>query len=357
MQNTTIFSAQELAVATRTNTPDIFAPQEYQNKITEVAKKYLNNYMLRYTDKDVVGLSDLLPIVRNRFENLTVEGIQNGTINNVSDLNNLLRGNAMLEALEEKAIIEAFHNGVLPEATLYVQIFFTYKTIDFMRQTNLLLNDNAQDIFSSLQAYLYELVDDFDFDKIAHGGLPKKYYCQKMYDYYRDKIVKQTSLLSYNRRQAYDLSKARKITESDSRTKTLTQLSQEYDIPKSAIITYFMISNPVYLDVEHARDDGETVSIHESIEDTRDEFDGIEKSECMKQMMSELDEQLNIQRSTTTAVLAAIISYTYSSAGSTKNGRIKKLSQPAYREIADSLQVPVRTVDAVVNKFVETFAS
>lgn len=356
MQNTTILSANELAVATRTNTPVINAPQEYQNKITEVAKKYLNNYMLRYTDKDVVGLSELLPIVRNRMENLTVEGIQNKTINNVSDVNNLLRSNAMLEALEEKAIIEAFHNEV-PEATLYVQIFFTYKTIDFMRQTNLLLNDNAQDIFSSLQAYLYELVDDFDFDKIAHGGLPKKYYRQKMYDYYRDKIVKQTSLLSYNRRQAYDLSKARKITESDSRTKTLTQLSQEYGVPKSAILIHFMTANTVYLDVEkNNRDDGETTSQHESIEDIKNNYDDIEKAECMKQMMSDL-EQMNIKRSTTTAVLAAIISYTYSSNGTTKQGRIKKMSQPVYREIADSLQVPVRTVNEVVNKFVETFAS
>lgn len=357
MQNTTIFSAQELAVATRTNTPDISAPQEYQNKITEVAKKYLNNYMLRYTDKDVVGLSDLLPIVRNRFENLTVEGIQNGTINNVSDLNNLLRGNAMLEALEEKAIIEAFHNGVLPEATLYVQIFFSFKVFDFMKQVNLLLNDNAQDIFSSLQAYLYELVDDFDFEKIAHGGLPKKYYRQRMYDYYRDQIVKQTSMLKINRRQAYDLSKARKITESDSRTKTLTQLSQEYGVPKSAILIHFMTANTVYLDVEkNNRDDGETTSQHESIEDIKNNYDDIEKAECMKQMMSDL-EQMNIKRSTTTAVLAAIISYTYSSNGTTKQGRIKKMSQPVYREIADSLQVPVRTVNEVVNKFVETFAS
>lgn len=356
MQNTAIFSAQELAVATRTNTPVINAPQEYQNKITEVAKKYLNNYMLRYTDKDVVGLSDLLPIVRNRFENLTVEGIQNGTINNVSDVNNLLRGNAMLEALEEKAIIEAYHAGV-PEATLYLQIFFSFKVFDFMKQVNLLLNDGAQDIFSSLQAYLYELVDDFDFDKIAHGGLPKKYYRQKMYDYYRDKIVKQTSLLSYNRRQAYDLSKARKITESDSRTKTLTQLSQDYGVPKSAILIHFMTANTVYLDVEkNNRDDGETTSQHESIEDIKNDFDVIEKSECMKQMVRDL-EQLNIKRSTTTAVLAAIISYTYSATGTTKQGRIKKMSQPVYREIADSLQVPVRTVNEVVNKFVETFAS
>lgn len=353
----TINTNVELATATRTNTPIISAPQEYQNKITEVAKTYIRRYACRYISKEVIGLSELLPIVRNRFENLTVEGIQNGTIKNVSDVNNLLRGNAMLEALEEKAIIEAFHNEV-PEATLYVQIFFSFKVFDFMKQVNLLLNDGAQDIFSSLQAYLYELVDDFDFEKIAHGGLSKKYYRQKMYDYYRDQIVKQTSMLKINRRQAYDLSKARKITESDSRTKTLAQLSQEYDIPKSAIMLHFMISNPIHLDadVSHNRGDGETTNMHENIEDTRNEFDSIEKSECMNQMIRDL-EQLNIKRATTTAVLASIIAYTYSSTGTTKQGRIKKMSQPVYREIADSLQVPVRTVDAVVNKFVETFAS
>lgn len=356
MQNTTILSAKDLVTATRTNTPMINAPQEYQNKITDVAKKYLYNYMVRYA-KDIIGLSEPLMIVRNRIENLLVEGIEKGTINTISDVNGLIRSNCMLEPSEEKAIIEAYHNGV-PEATMYIQVFFSFKVYDYMKNAHLFGLSNEEDTYCSLTAYLFELVKEFDFEKIAHGGLPRSFYNFKFRDYYRDQIVgKQSSLISYNRRQAQDLSKARKITESDGRTKTLTQLSQEYDIPKSAIMTHFMLSNPVYLDVEHARDDGETVSIHESIEDTRDEFDGIEKSECMKQMMSELDEQLNIQRSTTTAVLAAIISYTYSSAGSTKNGRIKKLSQPAYREIADSLQVPVRTVDAVVNKFVETFAS
>lgn len=293
-------------------------------------------------------------IVRNRIENLLVEGLEKGTINTISDANDLLRSNCMLEPSEEKAIIEAFHNGV-PEAAIFIQIFFSFKVHDYIKTAHLI---NDQDIYCSLQAYLFELVKEFDFEKIAHGGLPRSFYNFKFRDYYRDQIVgKQSSLLSYNRRQAYDLSKARKITESDSRTKTLAQLSQEYGVPKSAIMNHFLLSNTVYLDVEIARDDGETTSLlHESIENKRNDFDVIEKSECMAQMVRDL-EQLNIKRSTTTAVLAAIISYTYSSIGTTKQGRIKKMSQPVYREIADSLQVPVRTVDAVVNKFVETFAS
>lgn len=353
----TINTNVELATATRTNTPVINAPQEYQNKITEVAKKYLYNYMLRYS-KDIIGIQEPLMIVRNRIENLLVEGLEKGTINTISNVNDLLRSNCMLEPSEEKAIIEAYHNGV-PEAGIFIQIFFTFKIFDYMKTTHLIGLDNDQDVYCSLQAYLFELVKEFDFEKIAHGGLPRSFYNFKFRDYYRDQIVgKQSSLLSYNRRQAYDLSKARKITESDSRTKTLAQLSQEYGVPKSAIMNHFIISNPAYLDVERTRDDGETTSLlHESIEDTRNDFaDDIERSECMKQMMSDL-EQLNIKRSTTTAVLAAIISYTYSATGTTKQGRIKKMSQPVYREIADSLQVPVRTVNEVVNKFVETFAS
>lgn len=361
MQNRTshtILSNAELAIATRTNTPIMAAPEEFQPEITKVATKYINLYARRYTDREVCGMMELLDIVRNRFENLAVEGLDAGSISKPADVSTLLKGNAMMEALEEKAIIEAYHNGV-ENAALYVYLFFSFKVYDFMSHSKLFGTNNEQDMYSSLQTYLYDIVEKFDFNIIKNGGLSTKYYRQAMLDYVREVLIgKNYSLISLNRRQVSDLHKAQQITSHDARTLSYKELAKKYGITETAVSLHFMMMNTVRLDSAVVNGEGEKSDNYENFAASRDSFsrDPFESVESRidREHMYAFLEKRGVEKAVTAAILAHLAAYEEKS--NAEKGYTKKASQRVYKNIAYELRVPLTTVEIVIHTYGEMFA-
>jgi hypothetical protein len=355
MQNAAlaIKSYPELTIATRTNKPIVAAPEEFQSEITKTATKYINLYPRRYTDREVVGIMELLPIVRNRIENLTVEGLAAGTISKPADVTTLLKGNAKMEALEEKAIIEAYHNGV-ENAALYVYLFFSFKVADFMSTSKLFGTSNEQDMYSSLQVYLYTLVEKFDFNIIQNGGLSTKYYRQAMCDYVRETLIgKNYSLFSLNRRQVSDLRKAQHITTQDSRTLSYEELAKKYGITKVAVSLHFLIMGTVRLDSSVMNDDGDRSDNYENFSDGKDAFEEVEAPINCAQMFICLERE-NIEAAVAKSILAALLAYADQSRA--ERGYTKKASKNVYRNIAREVSVPLNVVETVVHTYQEMCA-
>lgn len=351
----TINTNADLAIATKTNKPVVPAPEAYQKHITNVAISYINNYLCRHIDKNTVGLAEVISIARNRFENLTVEAIEDGTITKPADVVHLLRGNAKMQPYEEHAIIEAYKNGIEEEAKLYIQLFFSFKVLNFMKNARLIGSDNEADIYLSLQEYLYTLVDRFDLN--VYSGLSTGYYGRAMLDFYYEELNgKQYALLSYNRRQALDLYKAQKITQAESREFSYDELAKKQGIAKSNVILHFTMSNVVRLDADHINVDGETCSYHEVVEDKQNDLENSEKAVDFEHMIKTLKKK-QINEAVVRSVLAAILSYTYTKEGVTKQGRIRKLSHHKYCEIADELSISVHVVEEIIKTFTETFAA
>lgn len=350
---TNISTISELAIATRTNEPIVNVPQEFQSEITEVAVKYINLYFRRYTDKEVCGMMEILPIVRNRFENLTADGIAAGTISMPKDVSNLLKGNAMMEALEEKAIIEAYKNHV-KNAGLYVQLFFSFKVYDFMRSSHLFGSRNEQDMYCSLQMFLYELVDKFDFDIVKNGGLAKNYYRQAMCDYVRENLLgKEYSMFSCQRRQVADLHRAQRITTEDSMKYSYEELAKKYGTTKVAVSLYFTMKNTVCLDSTVANSEGELSHNYDFIADNKNGYTASENMVGYDNMFDEL-EKGNIEKGVARSILAALLTYAENSEDS--RGHIKKASKAIYKNIANEVGVPLKVVNTVIDTFSEMFA-
>lgn len=356
MQNRTshtILSNSELAIATRTNTPIISAPAEFQPEITKVATKYINLYARRYTDREVCGMIELLDIVRNRFENLAVEGLDAGSISKPADVSTLLKGNAMMEVLEEKAIIEAYHNGV-ENAALYIYLFFSFKVYDFMSSSKLFGTNNEQDMYSSLQTYLYTIVEKFDFNIIKKGGLSTKYYRQAMLDYVREVLIgKNYSLFALNRRQVADLHKAQRITPQDARTLSYEELAKKYGITKVAVSLHFIIMSTVHLDSAVVNGEGEKSDNYENFSDGKDVFKSVEIPVEYALLYTSLERD-GIERAVAKSVLAALLAYSDHSRA--ERGYTKKASQRVYKNIANEVQVPLTVVETVIHTYGEMFA-
>lgn len=349
-----ISSNAELAIAVKTNSPVISAPAEFQSEITKVATKYINLYARRYTDREVCGLMELVSIVRNRFENLAVEGLADGTISKPADVSNLLQGNAMMQPEEEKAIIEAYHNGV-ENAALYVYIFFSFKVYDFMASSRLFGTSNEQDMYSSLQAYLYTIVEKFDFDKIQNGGLSKSYYRQLMCDYVREVLIgKNYSLFSLNRRQVSDLHKAQQITEHDANTLSYDGLAKKYNTTKVAVALYFTIKGTVHLDSAVTNEEGDRSDNYQNFADTRtrNDFKEVEVPIEYANMYASLERD-GVKAEVAKSILAALLSYADRSKA--ERGYTKKASKRVYKDIASAVSVPLSTVEHVVDVFSECF--
>lgn len=347
-----ISSNAELAIAVKTNSPVVSAPEEFQSEITKVATKYINLYARRYTDKEVCGLMELVSIVRNRFENLAVEALAAGTISTPADVATLLKGNAMMKALEEKAIIEAYHNGV-ENAPLYVYIFFSFKVYDFMKSSKLLGTNNEQDMYCSLQTYLYTIVEKFDFEKIKNGGLSTKYYRQLMCDYVREVLIgKNYSLFALNRRQIADLHKAQRITQQDSRTLSYDELAKKYGIAKIAVSLHFVIMSTVRLDSAVVNDEGETSDNYNNFSDNKNVFEVVEIPVQYTQMFAALEKK-SIEEAAAKSVLAALLAY--SDQSEKERGYIKKASQRIYKNIANEVGVSLSVVETVIHTFGEMF--
>ena len=357
MLNTALIikNADELTVSTRTNTPSKKAPEEYQSAITKAATEYINRYLCHYMENDMVGIASVLPIVRNRFENLTVEGIFDGTIKTASDVHTLLSSNGMLQPMEERAIISAYRNDIA-EASLYIQIFFSYKVHYFMQITKMHFRSNAADIYAALQLYLYQLADDFDFDVIKNGGLCTEYYMPRMHSYYREEIVgKQTSMLTHHARQTYEMNVIRKhVSDEDFQTLSLAEIAKKYNIHKPSLMLYLSTSRCVYLD-HPAKVDGELTLPYEVAASTDHDIHDVETSVDIEYMIVDLEHR-NIQRSTTVAILSAIIAYTYTKEAYTQRGRMRKMSERVYKNIADNVGVQPHVVKAVINGLIDTLA-
>lgn len=350
-----ITNTDELTVSTRTNTPCEKAPQEYQSVITKTATEYINRYLCQYMENDMVGIASVLPIVRNRFENLTVEGIFDETIKTASDVHTLLSSNGMLQPMEERAIISAYRNDVA-EASLYIQIFFSYKVHYFMQTTKVYFMPNAADVYAALQLYLYQLVDDFDFDIIKSGGLCKDYYMPKMHSYYREEIVgQQTSVLTHHGRQTYELSVIRKnVSDEEFRALSLAEIAKKYNVHKPSLMLYLSTKKCVYLD-SMAKMDKDLMPTHETVASTDHDIHDVETGVDIEYMIVDM-ERRNIQRSTTVAIMSAIIAYTYTKEAYTQQGRMRKMSERVYKNIADNVGVQPHVVKAVINGLIDTLA-
>lgn len=345
----------QLAIATKTNQPIVRADQEFQSAITNAATKYINLYARKYTTKDVCGMSEILPIVRNRIENLAVEGIKAGTIFTVADVEALIKSNAMMQPAEEKAIIEAFHNNV-ESAALYIYIFFSFKVNDFMKSSHLFSSENADDMYSALQTYLFTIVENFDFDRVAEGGLAKAYYRQAMCDFVRNELIGHNySLFSLNRRQVCDLHKAQRITEEDSRKMSYDELAKKYNTSKVAVSLHFIMTNVVRLDATLTNDRDSSVSElvgDDSLCHNDVMFDNVENTFDFKNMFSVLDE-LEIEEQVAKSILSLLLNYADNSMA--ERGRIKKASKNVYKNIANEVNVPLTVVKTVVDSFSELF--
>ena len=347
----------QLQIATKTNKPSVAAPVEFQPELDKVATRYINLYARRYTPHDVVGIMELLGIVRNRFENLAVEGLLDGSISQPADVQTLLRGNAMMEALEEKAIIEAYHSGV-SEAMTYVYIFFSFKVYDYMSSSKRFGNKNEAEMYDALQTYLYTIVQDFDFSIIKNGGLSTKYYKQKMCDYVREHFEgKETSFFTCNRRQVTDLNKARQIAAEDWKTLSIEEISKKHGIPKVSLQRYLDTQSVIRLDSACIDSDGCLSDNYENFSDGSSALRDIEECVATNQRYEQwyvfLEKQC-IDKSIAETVKSALLFYDEMS--QTERGKTKKVPQRVYKNIADEVGVPLKVVETVIHSYGEIFS-
>lgn len=347
----------QLEIATRTNKPVILAPEEFQSELDKVATRYINLYARRYTANEVVGMMELQKIVKNRFENLTVAGLADGSISKPADVQTLLNGNAMMEPIEERAIIEAYHSGV-NEAMTYIYIFFSFKVYDYMHTSKRFGNKNEAEMYDALQTYLYTIVEKFNFNIIKNGGLSTKYYNQMMCDYVREQFEgKENSFFTYGRRQVTDLNKVRQIAAEDWKTLSIEEISKKYGIPKVSLRRYLDTQSVIRLDSACIDSDGCLSDNYENFSDNSSALKDVEECVATNQRYEQwcvLLEKQHIDKRTAESIKSAFLFYDEMS--QIERGKTKKAPQRVYKNTADEVGVPVKVVEKVIHSFGEIFS-
>lgn len=342
----------ELKNITKTNVAVVKAPLEFQKKIIEVSKEYIIRYALRTYSKEMkdnlTENDQFVSIVKNRIENLTVEGIADGSIKEVKDVEKLIQKNAMLQPYEERAIVEAYKEGV-EEANNYIYVFFSFKVYDYMKHRYLLDNSkyDIENIYNELQAYLFAIVKQFDENKMKTGGLCKQYVENKLSDYYRDKLEAQSSNFSYSRATAVDINKIRKIKEKNPDV-TLKELTEKYNISKSVAKRY---------DTTYISLDQETY-ISEKISNTNDDFEKVDKEVSIEKIYEELYEKIDRKYKIAEYQAKYILQnlHAFIDKREKQCGHRYHLRKKDYKIFAKSINVKEATVHKVIDEFEIAFA-
>ena len=342
----------ELKNITKTNAAVVKAPLEFQKKIIEVSKEYVIRYVGRIYSKEMkdnlTENDQFVSIVKNRIENLTVEGIADGSIKEVKDVEKLIQKNAMLQPNEERAIIEAYKEGV-EEANNYIYVFFSFKVYDYMKHRYLLDNSkyDTENIYNELQLHLLAIVKQFDENKMKTGGLCKQYVEHKLSDYYRDKLEAQNGNLSYCRATSVELNKIRKIKEKNPDV-TPEELVKNYNISKSVAKRY----GTTYISL-----DQETY-ISEKISNTNDDFEKVDKEVSTEKIYEELykkiDRKYKIAEYQAKYILQNL--HAFIDKREKQCGHRYYLMKKDYKIFAKSINVKEATVYKVIDEFEIAFA-
>lgn len=334
----------QLVLKTKTNNLLIHVDARFQPAISEAANAYLKKFCFRFDScaESYVG-SEEYSIVRNRVENLVAEGLANKTIDSPEDVKKVIDHNLMFQSNEDYAIIDACKSGS-KLAQKYVFVFFSAKVIGMMHTSDLLHNENTQDLFFNLQTAIFTAIEKFN-PKRSGFGMSKKYTNQVLFDEWRCVLAKEICPIVCDRHQIADMNKLKHaLTSDDLRRMSVKDIAAKCKVSKNVAQLYVYTCGMTSLDNVLPSDDGEAgVTVSECVASKTDDFAVVEDQDCIKSMLDDLEKEgvsVDLWKNVMLRTLSAF-----------KESKMHTLSDRVSGRIAKELQVPRSTVQMILEKF------
>lgn len=357
----TVNTLEQLEKATLTNVPEVELPEEYDKEAEAAAISYVNMYALRQINKEVAGdISEFVTPVKNRIVNLAAPLIEKGIITSPKAIKNLLKSNLQLQELEEKAILEAYHSGEVPEAKLYITIFFSFKVYNFMKTYGLLGVHDADMVYLRMQdEALLSIVDKFDFNRIQHGGLCTAYTDRLFTDYFRSEFIAKSSVTT-SCRMAREFNIIKKMGcfdefgDAEDKLLSTKELAKKYKVSSNSIIAYNNLKNVLCLDAsvqsDGSEEEGEKRKYGSLVADPDDHFrNSVEIPLLYEQFYAYLENTYNIDKETALEIMTGVVAYK-----ELHNERVK-ISEREKRELSEEIDIPVNVISIVLKEFGDLF--